>query len=155
MRQQRLYFDTSVFGGVFDEEFQEASKQLFERVINGYILCVYSEVTESELLNAPKQVRDLFKSLPPANLERIEITDEILTLATKYLDEKVVGQTSFDDCLHIAAATIHKVDVLVSWNFKHIVNIYRIRGYNSINIRLNYNNLEIRSPKEIMTYEDL
>ena len=154
MKQQRLYFDTSVFGGVFDEEFQEASKQLFERVFNGYILCVYSEITESELLNAPKQVRDFFKSLPPESLEKIEITDELLTLATNYLDEKVVGQTSFDDCLHIAAATVNKVDILVSWNFKHIVNIYRIRGYNSVNIRLNYSNLEIRSPKEIMTYED-
>jgi len=154
MNKQKLYFDTSVFGGVFDEEFQEASKQLFERVINGQILCVYSEVTESELLKAPKRVRDFFKSLPPENLERIEITDEILTLATKYIEEKVVGQTSFDDCLHIATATIYKVDILASWNFKHIVNIYRIRGYNSINIRLNYNNLEIRSPKEIMTYEE-
>jgi len=154
MNRQKLYFDTSVFGGVFDEEFQEASKQLFERVINGHILCVYSEVTESELLKAPKRVRDFFKSLPPENLEKVEITDEILTLATKYVEEKVVGQTSFDDCLHIAAATIYKVDILASWNFKHIVNIYRIRGYNSINIRLNYNNLEIRSPKEIMTYEE-
>jgi len=114
MKQQRLYFDTSVFGGVFDEEFQEASKQLFERVFNGYILCVYSEITESELLNAPKQVRDFFKSLPPESLEKIEITDELLTLATNYLDEKVVGQTSFDDCLHIAAATVNKVDILVS-----------------------------------------
>jgi len=154
MNKQRLYFDTSVFGGVFDEEFQEESKQLFERVINGQILCVYSEVTESELLNAPKQVRDFFKSLPHENLEKIESSDEILTLATKYIEEKVVGQTSFDDCLHIATATIYKVDILVSWNFKHIVNIYRIRGYNSVNIRLNYNHLEIRSPKEIMTYED-
>jgi predicted nucleic acid-binding protein len=154
MGKQKLYFDTSVFGGVFDEEFREASEQLFERVFDGHILCVYSEITESELLNAPKHVRDFFKSLPPENLERIETTDEILTLATKYIDEKVVGQTSFDDCLHIAAATIYKADILVSWNFKHIVNIYRIRGYNSINTRLNYSNLEIRSPKEIMTYED-
>jgi len=155
MNRQRFYFDTSVFGGVFDEEFQEASKHLFKRVVNGHILCVYSELTESELLNAPKQVRDFFKSLPPENLEKIETTDEILSLASKYIEERVVGQTSLDDCIHIAAATIHKVDILVSWNFKHIVNIYRIRGYNSINIRLNYGNLEIRSPKEIITYEDL
>ena len=154
MDKQRLYFDTSVFGGAFDEEFKEASKQLFDRVISGHILCVYSEVTESELLNAPKRVRNFFKSLPLENMERIESSDEILALATKYIEEKVVGQTSFDDCIHIAAATIHKVDILVSWNFKHIVNIYRIRGYNSINIRSNYNNLEIRSPKEIINYED-
>jgi len=38
-----------------------------------------------------------------------------------------------DDCIHIATATIYKVDILVSWNFKHIVNVYWIRAYNSIN----------------------
>jgi hypothetical protein len=75
-------------------------------------------------------------------------------LATKYIEEKVVGKTSFDDCLHIATATLYKADILVSWNFKHIVNVYRIRGYNSINLRMNYSPLEIRSPKEILEYED-
>ena len=152
MKKQRLYFDTSVFGGVFDEEFQEASEQLCERVVSGEITCVYSEVTETEILRAPKHIQDFFKSLPTEHTERIETTDEILNLATKYIEEKVVGQTSFDDCLHIATATVCKADILASWNFKHIVNIYRIRGYNSINTRLNYANLEIRSPKEIMLY---
>lgn len=82
------------------------------------------------------------------------ITDEILALAQQYVLENVVGKTSFDDCIHIAAATVHNVDILVSWNFKHIVNVYRIRGYNSINMRLNYHTLEIRSPKEIIEYEN-
>ena len=77
-----------------------------------------------------------------------------MTLAFKYVTEKVVGPTSFDDCVHIATATICKADILVSWNFKHIVNVYRIRVYNSINIRSNYQSLEIRSPKEILEYED-
>lgn len=61
---------------------------------------------------------------------------------------------SFDDCLHIALATIHKVDILVSWNFKHIVNVYRIRGYNSVNLSLGYSTLEIRSPKDVISYEN-
>ena len=87
-------------------------------------------------------------------LERVEVDNDILTLATKYIEEKVVGQTSFDDCINIATVTIHKADILASWNFKHIVNIYRIRGYNSINLRMNYPSLEIRSPKEITEYED-
>ena len=152
MTKQRLYFDTSVFGGVFDEDFQEASEQIFERVISGEICCVYSEIAETEILKAPKHVQDFFKSLPAEHMERLEITDEIFALATKYIEENVVGQTSFDDCLHIAAATINKADMLVSWNFRHIVNIYRIRGYNSVNTRLNYTSLEIRSPKEIMLY---
>ena len=76
-------------------------------------------------------------------LERVEVDNDILTLATKYIEEKVVGQTSFDDCIHIATATIRKADILTSWNFKHIVNIYRIRGYNSINLRMNNPSLEI------------
>ena len=151
---QRFYFDTSVFGGVFDKEFDDLTLQLFERVKSGQIICVYSDLTETELLNAPEKVREYFKNLTKDNLERVIVNDEILALASLYIDQKVVGQTSFDDCVHIATATISKVDILVSWNFKHIVNIYRIRGYNSINIRSNYQPLEIRSPKDIIEYED-
>lgn len=152
--KQRFYFDTSVFGGVFDKEFDGATLQLFERVKLGQLICVYSDLTESELADAPGKVRNYFKELPKENLDRVIVNDEILTLASKYVNEKVVGKTSFDDCVHIATATINKVDILVSWNFKHIVNVYRIRGYNSINIRSNYPILEIRSPKEILEYED-
>jgi len=115
---------------------------------------MFSDLTETELLNAPLNVREHFKKLPKENIERVIVTDEILNLASKYITEKVVGQTSFDDCIHIATATINKADILISWNFKHIVNVYRIRGYNSINIRSNYHSLEIRSPKEILEYED-
>ncbi|MEZ4878936.1 MAG: hypothetical protein R2801_02065 [Chitinophagales bacterium] len=99
-------------------------------------------------------MRNFFKSLPTKNKERVEINDDAIELASKYIEEKVVGQTSFDDCLHIATATLNKVDILVSWNFKHIVNVYRIRGYNAINLRMNYISLEIRSPREILEYED-
>ncbi len=151
---QRFYFDTSVFGGVFDKEFEGASLQLFERVKLGQVICMFSDLTETELLDAPDNVKQHFKDLPESNIERVLVTDEILELASKYISEKVVGQTSLDDCIHIATATICKADILVSWNFKHIVNVYRIRGYNSINIRSNYLALEIRSPKEILEYED-
>ena len=151
---QRFYFDTSVFGGVFDKEFEEDTLQLFERIRMGKLICIYSDLTETELVNAPEKVRAHFKTLPEKQLEKVEINDEIIDLAMRYVEEKVVGQTSFDDCLHIAAATICKADILVSWNFKHIVNVYRIRGYNSINLRHNYLSLEIRSPKEILEYED-
>ena len=152
--KQRFYFDTSVFGGVYDIEFEEETLQLFERVKLGKIVCVYSDLTETELINAPENVKKYFSELPKENTERVIVNGEIIELATKYLEEKVVGKTSFDDCLHIATATLNKVDMLVSWNFKHIVNIYRIRGYNSINIKINYSSLEIRSPKEILEYED-
>lgn len=145
--------DTSVFGGVFDKEFDKHTIQLFERIRLGKVKCVYSELTETELLNAPSKVKNFFMELPNEGLEKVHINNEILALASKYIEEKVVGETSFDDCIHIATATYYKVDILISWNFKHIVNVYRIRGYNSINLRMNYSSLEIRSPKEIVEYD--
>jgi predicted nucleic acid-binding protein len=150
----RLYFDTSVFGGVYDEEFEEISTLLFEKVKLGQMICVYSDLSETELKNAPENVRNFFIDLPKENTEFVEVTEEAYLLAGKYLAEKVVGQTSADDCRHIATATINKVDILVSWNFKHIVNVFKIRGYNSINLRCGYSQLDIRSPKEIVYNEE-
>jgi hypothetical protein len=98
-------------------------------------------------------VRNFFNALPKDHLEFVEVTEEAFLLAEKYLEEKVVGKTSADDCRHIATATITKVDYLVSWNFKHIVNVFRIRGYNSVNLKSGYIQLDIRSPKEIVNNE--
>ncbi|MDQ2753697.1 MAG: PIN domain protein [Bacteroidota bacterium] len=150
----RLYFDTSVFGGIYDEEFEEISTLLFEKVKLGKIICVYSDLSETELQKAPQKVRDFFASLPTQHLQFVEVTEEAYELAQKYVEEKVVGKTSVDDCRHIATATINKVDILVSWNLKHIVNVFRIRGYNSINLRCGYSQLDIRSPKEIVYNEN-
>ncbi len=150
----RLYFDTSVFGGVYDEEFEKTSVLLFEKVKLGQIICVYSDLSEAELKNAPMDVRNFFINLPKENTELVMVTEESYLLADKYINEKVVGKTSLNDCRHIAIATIKKVDILVSWNFKHIVNVFRIRGYNSINLRLGYSQLDIRSPREIVYNEN-
>lgn len=125
----RLYFDTSVFGGVYDDEFKEITLLLFDKVKVGEIICVYSDLSLAELNSAPQKVKDFFQALPAKNMELVEVTQEAFELAEQYLQEKVVGRTSADDCRHIATATINKVDYLVSWNFKHIVNIFRIRGY--------------------------
>ena len=150
----RLYFDTSVFGGVYDEEFEEISTLLFEKVKLGQIICVYSDLSETELQNAPEKVKNFFADLPREFTQLVEVTEEAYELAQIYLDEKVVGHTSADDCRHIATTTINRVDYLVSWNFKHIVNVFRIRGYNSINLRCGYPQLDIRSPKEIVSNEN-
>ena len=152
--EQQFYFDTSVFGGLFDVEFEEETALLFEKVNLGQIKCVYSNLTEFELTNSPEKVRNYFENIKDELKEKIFVTPEGLRLAQTYVDEKVVGETSLDDCIHIATATLNKVDMLVSWNFKHIVNIYRIRGYNSINLRLGYPTLEIHSPKEIVNNGD-
>jgi predicted nucleic acid-binding protein len=152
--KQRLYIDTSVFGGFFDEEFSEFTKPLFERLQNGEFELLFSAVTQDELNTAPERVRKLVTSLKTENTEFIETNNEAVELATNYIAEKVVGQTSFADCLHIALATINRADYLISWNFKHIVNVWKIRGYNAINIKNGYRELEIRSPRDFMTYDD-
>ncbi len=146
--------DTSVFGGYFDEEFEEFTIPLFERLDKSEFILLFSSVTQEELENAPENVRQLVAGIKAENTESIDTNDEAVTLATEYINEKVVGQTSFADCLHIALATITRADYLISWNFKHIVNVQRIRGYNAINIKNGYKELEIRSPRDFMNYED-
>lgn len=153
MRKPRLYFDTSVFGGIYDIEFQRETELLFEMIKNGEIICVYSDLCEYELENAPDKVKNHFLSLDKSQTEFLEITEEINQLAEEYIREKVVRETSIDDCRHIACATINKVDYLISWNFKDIVNVFRIRGYNAINIKNGHTQLDIRSPKDIITNE--
>ena len=154
MKKLRLYFDTSVFGGIYDIEFQEETRKLFEMVRSGSFICVYSDLTEYGLENAPEKIKSHFLSLEKEATEFVEITEEINDLAQEYIREKVVGETSIDDCRHIACATINKVDYLVSWNFRHIVNVFRIRGYNSINLRNGYLQIDIRSPKDLISNEN-
>ena len=145
---------TSVFGGYFDDEFAEHTKPLFKRLKNNEFKLLFSSVTQDELNSAPKRVKDLVIGLKAEWTEFLDVTDETTELASEYIAEGVVGQTSFADCLHIALATINRADYLISWNFKHIVNVDRIRGYNSINIKKGYKQLEIRSPREFEKYEN-
>ena len=152
--KQRIYIDTSVIGGYFDEEFKDATRKLFKRFENNEITFVVSDLLDLELIGAPKNVRELPYKFSANKYERVELTDEAVILADTYIAEKVVGKTSLEDCRHIAIATINKVDVLASWNFKHIVNLDRIKGYNSVNYRLGYPMIEIRSPKDLIHYED-
>lgn len=130
--RQRIYIDTSVVGGFFDEEFKDATQRLFKRLEDNEVKFVISDLLELELIQAPKHVNELLLKYPTDRFERIELTEEIMNLADRYIVEKVVGRTSLEDCRHIALATINRVDVLASWNFKHIVNLDRIKGYNSI-----------------------
>lgn len=152
--KQKIYIDTSVFGGYFDEEFSNQTIPLFERIKNEEFILLYSSVTQGELENAPNYIKELVKSLKVDYTEYIDLSEDAIDLANEYISEKVVGLTSYADCLHIALATINRADYLVSWNFKHIVNIQRIIGYNAINIKNGYKQLEIRSPREFQKYED-
>ena len=121
--KQKIYIDASVFGGHFDDEFAEHTIPFFDRIKRGEFCLLFSTVTQDELKNAPEEVRNLVLSIPKEHSEYLEVTEEAIDLAKEYIIEKVVGQTSFAGCLHIAIATIHRADFLVSWIFKHIVNV--------------------------------
>ena len=150
--RQRIYIDTSVIGGYYDEEFQEATRELFMRLERNEIVFVVSDLLDLELLEAPEQVRELLGKYADDKFEKILLTADAIQLADAYITGKVVGKTSLEDCRHIALATINRVDVLASWNFKHIVNLDRIKGYNSVNLRLGFPMIEIRSPKDLIKY---
>ncbi|MGE0822348.1 MAG: PIN domain protein [Candidatus Binatia bacterium] len=152
--KQRIYADTSVIGGCFDEEFAEASGRLFNMFKTGEAIIVVSDLTLLELQDAPPRVRTALDEIPLAHREDVELTEEAAMLAERYIVAGVVVATKRVDAQHIALATISRVDVLVSWNFKHIVNLQRIHGYNSVNLRFGYPLLEIRTPQEVLSYEE-
>jgi len=150
----RIYIDTSVVGGYFDDEFEDVTKLFFDRIFNKDFLVYFSEVSEAELSLAPDFVKDLKSRIPTDCYRYLDLDDESRELAETYLKEKILGKASLDDAYHIAIATVNRLDVLVSWNFKHIVNYDKIKLFNSINLRLGYPLIEIRSPKEFVRYEN-
>jgi hypothetical protein len=148
MKQLKVYMENSVIGGYFDAVFEEATKKLFEKFSNGEYLAVISTHTYAELENgAPENVKS---NLETISYEKIDITETMLDLTQKYMDEKIVTESYRSDALHIAIATVSGVDVMVSWNFKHIVNLNKIKLFNSVNLKEGYNLLEIRTPMEII-----
>lgn len=148
--RQRIYLDTSVIGGYLDQEFQEWSKQLFAEFKAGEKIAVISDITLDELERARQEIRDLLKLIPEESKEYIFNDEEAEDLADVYLKEGAITKKWHEDALHIAIATINKVDVLVSWNFKHIVNLDKIKKYNGVNLKHGYTILEIRNPREVL-----
>ena len=146
----RIYIDTSVIGGCIDVEFATWSNILFDYFHSGLMIAVVSDLTRRELEGAPEEVKKVLSSISNPNLEDVYLSGEAETLALKYLKNKVVGQKHLADAQHIAIASVERVDVLVSWNFQQIVNLDRIHAFNSVNLRLGYPILEIRSPREVI-----
>jgi len=150
----KVYTDTSVIGGCFDKEFKEWSNALFQEFVNGSKQIMISDLTLQELELARQEVRDKVNEIPDPYRFMIVINDEAIQLAETYISEGALTNKSYNDALHIALATLNNSDVLASWNFKHIVNLDRIRLYNSINLRLGYRIIEIRTPREILKLKD-
>ncbi len=149
MHKIRVYVDTSVFGGTQDEEFNEVSRRFFERVHKGDFVVLLSTVTLRELEKSPDTIKAVWQSLPPELVEVLPIGAEVQELAEAYIHAKVLAASSQNDALHVAAATAAGADLILSWNFKHIVNFSRIRGFNSVNVNLGYRTLTILSPLEV------
>lgn len=150
----RIYIDTSVIGGCRDDEFAEWSLRLMQEFRDGLKIAVISDITLQELEIAPEIVRLQLNELPPACREYIILDEKAVQLAQAYLKEGVLTDKYLLDAQHIAMATLNRVDVMVSWNFKHIVNLNRIRLYNSVNLKLGHPMIDIRSPREVL-YEEL
>ena len=136
--KQRVYIDTSVIGGYYDDEFEEYSRALFQEFISGKKIAILSNITMAELILAPKRIQKLIDKLPKNAMENVEMTKEADELSEIYVQEGIVSRNDFVDAQHIALATIIHADVLVSWNFKQIVNLERIRKYNSVNLKMGY-----------------
>lgn len=154
MKRQRIYLDTSVIGGCFDEEFAPWSNGLMTDFELGRFVPVVSELVAAEVQDAPPAVRDRFQDIVVAlGAEVLRLDSEALTLADAYLSREIVSERFRDDGVHIALATVNNVDVLVSWNFRHIVHYDKIRLFNAVNRESGYKDLAIYSPREVTHHE--
>ena len=152
-KRLRVYADTSAIGGCYDPEFAMDSLRLIESARRGRLVLLLSDIVIRELEEAPKRVRDILPSLPPAAVERVELTEEILDLRNAYLEEKILGPRWTDDAAHVAAATVARADAIVSWNFAHIVRLDKMKAYNQVNLLKGYGILTIVSPREVLPDE--
>jgi predicted nucleic acid-binding protein len=150
-RKWRLYLDASVFGGCFDsaEGWEEDSRRVLNYCVAGRATLITSSELEEELAEAPERVVRAFTSVPAEHIEALEITEEVSELADAYLAAGVVGVRWRADCLHVAAATLYRADSIVSWNFRHIVRLDKIRAFNAVNLEQGYGMITILSPKEV------
>lgn len=150
MKPLRIYLDTSAVGGCEDVEFREPSLALFARAAEGLVRLVVSDLLLGELAGAPEQVRQHLETLDRSRVIAVAVTAEAEALAACYLAAGVVGPASANDALHVALATVAGADVVASWNFKHIVHLDKVRGFNAVNLVEGYPPIDIRSPLELI-----
>lgn len=151
--QIRVYADTSVFGGVFDEEFDRGSKAFFKEVQEKKFILITSDLVREEISAAPQKVRMYFEKML-SYCEIAEIQAETLVLQAAYLREDILSHKYAADALHVALATVSNAKMIISWNFKHIVNYQKIPLYNAVNKLKGYNSIDIYSPLEVIDDED-
>jgi len=154
MKKYRIYVDTSVIGGCCDSEFIEWSNGLLADFKSGKYQLLLSELVDAEIQDAPVEVKEKYSEFVGCAEEMLELGTEALELADKYLKHKILTVNFRDDARHIAVATVAGADLLVSWNFKHIVKFDKIQRFNAVNIENAYKPIMIYSPREVTEYGD-
>jgi hypothetical protein len=152
LKKFKIYVDTSVIGGCFDSEFATWSNGLFKDFASGIYQPVLSEIVAFEVEKAPIEVMEKYFELLNYQAEIVKLTPEAVQLANIYLDRQILTPKYLDDARHIALATVHGVDILTSWNFRHLVHFDKIRRFNAVNLELGLKVIEIHSPREVTTY---
>lgn len=152
MKIQCIYIDTSVIGGCFDSEFAKWSDGLIQDFRIGSFKPLLSEIIAAEVENAPVQVQKLYEELLALNPEIVRVNNEMADLADAYQKHNILTPKYYDDGLHIAIATVTEADMLVSWNFRHIVRAEKIRLFNAVNLENGYKPIQIYSPREVTIY---
>jgi predicted nucleic acid-binding protein len=153
MKIQKVYIDTSVIGGCFDVEFSKWSIGLFNDIRKGLWAPAVSEVVSAEVSFAPKEVREKFNELLSYNPQVLAVDSSVEMLVDAYIGHRILPEQFRNDMLHIALASAHEVDILVSWNFKHIVHFEKIVKFNAVNLEYGFRQLMIFSPREVVSDE--
>jgi hypothetical protein len=133
-----------------DEEFSDASSALLGLAAQGRYVLLLSAFTFREVAGAPEAVREVLRNLPEDTFSEVPVDEEVRALADACIAAEIPGPASYDDALHVAAATVAGADVIVSWNFRHLVNFDRIKRFSAVNLMHGYPAMDIRSPLEMI-----
>ena len=157
MNKIKIYLDTSVISHLVAEETPEKMQDtidLWQELIRGQYIVTISDLTIAELTQCPEPKRTrLFEHLSAIDYVAVREIPESITLADEYIKYGVLNPKSRDDCRHIAIATITGCKYIVSWNFKHFVNIKTINKVQAVNKLMNYNEINILPPSMMLEGE--
>ena len=144
--KDRIYLDCSVYGGYYDKEFEEQTLPLFKSIMKGDYRVLVSDTLTTEISQAPNRVQKVLADIPGFYKEDVQSNNKVRELAREYVKKNIISLKHWNDTMHIATATVFQSRVLVSWNFKHIVNFERIGLYNDVNIKQGYMPIQILTP---------
>ena len=149
MKSMRIYIETSVVGGYFDEEFMEATRIFFSMLQRKRFVPLISDILAEEIGGAPQQVQYLLADIIRGGVEQVQINDDAVDRRDAYLKAGIVTNQYEDDAMHVALATLVRADVIASWNFRHLVNPSRIRAFNGVNAMQGYGPVVILTPADL------